>query len=795
MQYSEDSKKNTSLSTPVSSDSSELDAEQRYLTMLYERLDALRERARNRLGDVLITPPAANDQGISERDDLARTHRSRGMQLDAVERGLCFGRIDLDDEQPDDSLYIGRLGLMSEDYDPVLIDWRTPAAEPFYRATYADRMGVVRRRHIHTRGRSVVRLDDDVLDLESVTDNDRSHLMGEGALLASLEAGRTGRMSDIVPTIQAEQDAIIRSEPDGILVVEGGPGTGKTVVALHRAAYLLYNYRHRFARRGVLVLGPNPTFMRYIDQVLPSLGETDVVMATLGELFPGVATARQDPEPAAVPKGDLRMVSVIRRAVELLQYAPPDGIGVRVNGDFYHLDHQTCVRARDRARDTGLVHNRARRYLVDSVLQELTEQSLDRIGREYAGLFDPGSVRGEFSQDPAVHRILDELWPELSPAGLLARLYSDPDFLAAAAPELDDSERAALIRTNPYEWTVGDVPLLDEIALLVGPTDLAVHTAAEAERQAETEAADAEKYARTISMEAAEAEWSADEDKPFVVADSELIAERYSERALDGSIADRALLDREWEFGYAIVDEAQEMSAMAWRLVMRRVPGRSMTVVGDVAQTSSASGADSWAAALDPFAAGEWRRATLSINYRTPEPVMRLAADVLASTTPDAVAPRPVRDGDEPWVRPLESMRELRDAVLDERDRIGEGKVAVITAAERIGDVLDALRWSIPDLALGGSVRALDAAVTVLTPSQSKGLEFDAVIVLDPAAILGVGPEHGAGAGEGTDDRSGDGRARRGSADLYVALTRATRRLGVLYPGGLPVALERLQSR
>src|SRR4051794_13016709 len=269
----------------------ELAREQKYVAALYERLDVLRVRTRGQLDGVLAQGASGTHQNRSERDSFADMYAQRLARLWAVENSLCFGRLDHADET---SLYIGRLGLSDDDQHRLLIDWRAPVAQPFYRATPAAPMGVTRRRHLHTRGRTVTAVDDDLLDLEGLTDADRASLNGEAALLASLGEKRTGRMRDIVATIQSEQDKIIRSDLNGVLVVQGGPGTGKTVVALHRAAYLLYTYRERLERRGVLILGPNPTFLRYIEQVLPSLGETDVMLSTVGELYPGVVANRPE---------------------------------------------------------------------------------------------------------------------------------------------------------------------------------------------------------------------------------------------------------------------------------------------------------------------------------------------------------------------------------------------------------------------------------------------------------------------------------------------------------------------
>src|SRR6266508_711561 len=325
----------------------ELEYEQAYVSILYQRLDTLRVRAADRLA-----------------------------QLWSAESGLCFGRLDLADGT---RRYIGRLGLADDDRESLLVDWRAPAARPFYRATPADPSGVVRRRHLRPKGRIVVDFEDDVLDLDALSDDERSGLSGEAALLAALNASRTGRMGDIVATIQAEQDRIIRSDLRGILVVEGGPGTGKTAVALHRAAYLLYTHRERLARRGVLVVGPNPTFLRYIEQVLPSLGETGVLLATTDELYPGVtATATEPPETAAL-KGSERMAGILAAAVADRQRLPGEDLEIEVDEGTLRLEPELCERARALARDSGQPHNLARRTFVSELLAALTRQVADRI--------------------------------------------------------------------------------------------------------------------------------------------------------------------------------------------------------------------------------------------------------------------------------------------------------------------------------------------------------------------------------------------------------------------------------
>ncbi len=457
---------NSTVREMASTGAAELAQEQAYLTMLYERLDALRAQTVQRLGAVRLGPTAENDQGWSERESFAQEYQDRFAELDAAERNLCFGRLDFDDG---DRLYIGRLGLRSEDRDLLLVDWRARAAEPFYRATPRQRYAVIRRRYLHTVGRRVVSLDDDVLDLDAV---DETHLTGEAALLASLRRGRTGRMDDIVATIQADQDRIIREDLRGILVVEGGPGTGKTVVALHRAAYLLYTYRRQLARRGILVIGPNATFLRYIDQVLPSLGENDVVLATIGSLFPGVDARRPESSQAARIKGNAKMAGVLSRAVTDLRQTPASTIEIKVDGITYRLTPRTCGQARaeaerDRDPDTDapLPHNTARRTFINSVVRQLVRQRVRELGGRR--IWQPGDeedLRAELATAPALQAVLDVLWPELTPQQLLTQLYQQPDRL-----DLTDKERTAIARDTPVPWTPADVPLLDELAELLGP--------------------------------------------------------------------------------------------------------------------------------------------------------------------------------------------------------------------------------------------------------------------------------------------------------------------------------------
>jgi DNA helicase IV len=732
----------------ASNNAAEIAKEQAYLTILYERLDALRTVTAQRLAEVRLGPTAENDQAYSERESFAELYQDRSAELDAAERNLCFGRLDFDDG---DRFYIGRLGLRSEDYDRLLVDWRARAAEPFYRATPAERHGVTRRRHLHTAGRRVVSLDDDVLDLDAV---DATRLTGEAALLASLRRGRTGRMSDIVATIQADQDRIIRDDPGGILVVEGGPGTGKTVVALHRAAYLLYTHRKRLARRGILVIGPSATFLRYIDQVLPSLGENDVVLATTATLFPGAEASGTDSPRAARIKGDARMAGVLARAVEGLRQPLSSAVEIKVDGAAYRLTPRICGQARAEAEqrldpETGapLPHNTARRVFIAAVVRQLDRQRARGSGARPG---DGGDLR-ELAAAPAIRGVLDVLWPEAAPQQLLTRLYADPSRLGLA-----DDERAAVARDTLGPWTPADIPLLDELAELLGPV---AATEREARRQrAEDEAERAQTLEYTSQLVSRLVS-----DGAIVLPPLERdtfvswVAGRNAGDTPHGTLAEQALQDRTWAYGHVIVDEAQELSAMDWRMVLRRCPARSLTVVGDLAQASTPGAADSWAQVLDPAGAGRWRTARLTVNYRTPGAAMALAAALLP---PSAEPPLSVRDsGERPWC--ARAGEDLADLVRRETEMIGTGRVAVIAPPARVAGTAAAVGLSPgPDL---------DAPVAVLTPGEAKGLEFDSVIIVDPAGIEQASP--------------------RGRADLYVALTRTTRRLGLVGPHDLHLTM------
>ncbi|KUI30267.1 RNA polymerase recycling motor ATPase HelR [Mycobacterium sp. GA-2829] len=710
----------------------ELRSERDYVTGLYTRLDGERVRARQKYGAAL-----RGEGALVERDAEVRALAKEMQRLDVADDGLCFGRLDAESGE---RLYIGRIGLFDRDndFEPLLLDWRAPLSRAFYVATAANPEGMHRRRQFHTRGRQVLDFTDEVFGRPSGDEHG-----GESALLAAVNAPRGEGMRDIVATIQAEQDAIIRHDHPGVLVIEGGPGTGKTVVALHRVAYLLYTQRARIERHGVLVIGPNPAFLNHISRVLPSLGETNVVFMTTGDLVPGLSVTAEDP--AADVKGSLQILDVLAAAVADRQRVPEAPMVIELPDVTVRIDPDTAQWAIEEARGSGLPHNHARRVFRETVEYVLTERAVSRIGRGWLSRSDKGAweeLRADVLEDlgdsAQYQAALDELWPFLSPQQLLADLYESPERLRAAGAD------EKLWRAEGSAWTVSDVPLLDELVDLLG-RDTAQDIAAEKQREAEAD------YAEGVLESMVAHEDLMDDEDVLLATDllqGEELAERFTERDTR-DLAERAAADREWTYRHVVVDEAQELSEMDWRVLMRRCPSKSFTVVGDLAQRRSPAGARSWGSMLDAYVPGRWVYGSLTVNYRTPAEIMAVAAAVLADFAPDVEPPESVRaTGVPPWRRRV-TRNELPSAVdefvRDEAEREGTSVV--------IGP---------PDVP--GAVPA----------SEVKGLEFDAVLLVEPERIFD-GP--------------------RGAAELYVALTRATQRLGVVHCAPLPASLAGLVER
>ncbi|MFD1722624.1 HelD family protein, partial [Amnibacterium endophyticum] len=606
----------------------ELEREQRYVAGLYDRLDALRDEARGELERVR-RGGGGTHQARTERDAMARLFEDRLQQLRDVDDRMVFGRLRLTDGA---LRYIGRIGLRDDEQQPLLLDWRAPQSSAFYQATAATPLGVRVRRHLTTRGRSVVGVEDEVFDPDDVPDD--AALTGESALLAALAAQRTGRMHDIVGTIQAEQDRIIRSEARGVLVVQGGPGTGKTAVALHRAAYLLYAQKERLARNGVLVVGPSRSFLEYIEQVLPSLGETGVVLKTLGQLYPGVDAGTVDPAPVAAIKGRARMAEVIRRAVHLRQVAPERPTDVEVDGVVLTVQPEVLQRAIRHAQQTRKPHNEARVVFVKDALSSLTAQLAERVAARGGTIDDEDRrlLREDLRTAHDVKVLLNTAWLPLTPQKLLGDLFTRPDYLARAAPELSPAERELLARARSAAFTIGDVPLLDEAAELLGEADVQGDARAQArEAQRERDLENARAAIENMGVGG--------------LVSAEALADGFAEDGNPLTTAERAAMDRTWTYGHIVVDEAQELTPMQWRLLRRRGPLRSFTIVGDLAQSAASRPPRSWQQAIRPLTE-EFRLERLTVNYRTPREIAELAERRAERDGLPITRSRAVRDGD-----------------------------------------------------------------------------------------------------------------------------------------------------
>ncbi|MEV7093789.1 RNA polymerase recycling motor ATPase HelR [Amycolatopsis sp. NPDC051045] len=711
----------------------ELREERAYVAALYERLDRERAAAQARyhgaLGQTGLTP--------GEREIDVRCRSREAARLDVADNGLCFGRLDA---VSGETSYIGRVGLFDaeNDYEPFLLDWRAPAARPFYVATAATPENMRRRRQFHTMGRRVLDFSDEVLGRPGGTER------GDAALLAAVNAPRGEGMRDIVATIQAEQDEIIRLGHAGVLVVEGGPGTGKTAVALHRVAYLLYTRRERMARSGVLVVGPSPLFLEHIGRVLPSLGESDVVFLTTGDLVPGLRVTAEDAPEVARIKGSPKILDVLAAAVADRQQVPGEPVPVELGDVTVALDADLAAEARLEARRSGRPHNEVRAVFREHAVALVAERVVAKIGEGWLAREDRGlwadlraDVLDELAEHEALDAALDALWPYLTPETVLAPLYTSRRRLAAAGAD------PALLRADGTAWTVSDVPLLDELVDLLGRDDAAERAAAR--RRAEEEAEYASGVMELMKLDREEL----DEDVQLVaenLLDAEDLAGRFAERDTR-DLAERAAADRDWTYGHVVVDEAQELSEMDWRVLMRRCPSRSFTIVGDLAQRRSAAGATAWAPVLAPYVGDRWLYRELTVNYRTPAEIMTVAGTLLTRFAPDARPPESVRAaGVRPWSRRVTD-DELPDAIEDfVRDEAGREGTSVVIGPPGVPGTIP--------------------------PSATKGLEFDAVLVVEPERILAAGP--------------------RGAAELYVALTRATQRLGVLHRDPLPAELTGL---
>ncbi|THA65763.1 ATP-dependent DNA helicase [Streptomyces sp. A0642] len=667
------------------------------MSSLYELLTERLSEARASRASVLKAP--ADSAGEAYEREIAAERLAKEIgRLEGAEKGLVFGRIDWTDGT---ALRIGRIGLHTEEDDlPLLVDWRANAARPFYEATPVHPMDLRRRRHLRLDDRTVVSVSDELLDGTAPTHED---VVGDGPLTEALSARRTGKMHAAVATLQAEQDEIVRSRHRGVTVVQGGPGTGKTVVALHRAAYVLYAFP-RAAEEGVLVVGPNARFLDYISQVLPSLGENDVVLATCQELA-GVFTEAADPFDTARLKGGIGLAEALAGLLRVHQ-APAGDFTVRVGREVVHLSEKEVATARDAAVAAVPGHNPARQVFkelladavteamqrdmgdileqIDADTEKMTGLNLDRFTgaaqRRTEGAADPDpaheldldAIRADLLDDAGVDRAVEALWPRLAPGGLVEELLTDAGALAEHLPGLTEQERSLLLRGPDDPWTSADVPLLDEAASLVeGPPQ------------------------RT--------------------------------------------------YGHVVVDEAQELTAMQWRMIVRRCPARAMTLVGDFAQAGPVATARDWTEALSPHVGPRFKLHNLTVSYRTTQEILESVRDLLTRIAPDQKPTRSLRSGESPRsvTTPQDGsvaavVRELRAQSAAHPDEL----LGVICADARVGEL---------------TARGIVHQARIVPASEARGLEFDGVVVLNPEEIITARPG--------------------GERDLYVALTRATKRL------------------
>lgn len=737
-----------------------IEEEREFVAALYQRLDVLREENQAQLNKVRGTGAVGTMQNISERDAFATMYEDRLAQLNAVDDRLVFGRLDLENGQP---RYIGRIGLSSESRQRLMLDWRAPEAGAFYQATAFARHGVRRRRHLMLKRRVVQGLEDEVLDAALLQEGTENH--GDGALLAALTERRTGQMGDIVATIQAEQDRIIRADRSGILVVQGGPGTGKTAVALHRAAYLLYAHRERLKSAGVLVVGPNSTFMSYIERVLPSLGETGVVMSSLAELFPGVRGVEEQDSRVAEIKGRLEWTGIIAEAVAHRRRTIPEPREVQIDGVAVTVTPKMISRGIDRAVATGKPYNEARETFVKGMVSQIAEK-MERVlqKRSEGNDADRSYLTEDVRSSREVRVLLNLCWLPRTPQALLEDLFTKPQYLADVAPGLTTEERKLLHRPAGSVLTSADVPLLDEAAELLGHLD---ETAGrEQARQEAAHQKDLENAQKAVENAAPQLEEMGIEG----FLDAEAVARANADHGPAMTASERAVVDRSWTYGHIVVDEAQELSPMQWHMLMRRCPLKSFTAVGDTAQGSSVSAARDWREAFAPFIDDRLRVEELTVNYRTPRVLVDLATEVAEANGLNTTRLRAVRDGDyQPVItsvkEPVQLIPAAVEAVAAEHSRLGEGLVATIAPESMIAELREQL-VEVYGKRVGTGAGSMTQDVVALTAREAKGLEFDAVVLVEPAELL-----------EEAEGRVGS---------LYVAMTRSTQSLSVLACRDLP---------
>ncbi|MEU3271668.1 AAA family ATPase [Saccharomonospora sp. NPDC006951] len=690
----------------------EIAIEQSHVDRVYTRLAELRSQAEAmRAKGYEIGHGAAREAVFEQASmlferDMMVFHANQTLQtLDAEYEGLVFGKLDHASSEP---VYVGRLGIRDSEFDNLVTDWRAPAAAAFYQATAEAPMDVVRRRVIRCSGRNVLDVDDDVLMPEAVPAG--MNVVGEGALMAALGRSRGEQMRDIVATIQKEQDEVIRAPWRGVTEITGGPGTGKTAVALHRAAYLLYRYRRQLGGAGVLVVGPSGVFTNYISRVLPSMGETNVDLRALGQVLDGIEGTRHDSAALAAVKGSLRMRKVLLKALRDTPPGAPTEMRIVYRGEVLKLGGKELERVRRKVHTHGGPPNRSRVRAAEALLEALADKAEEHANADNKS-FDRAELITDLGERIDFHRFLVVWWPVLYPAEVLRWLGDERRAARAAKPLLNATEIGMLARSlseRTGDWSVADIALLDELRVLIGPPP---------------------KRRRRQRLEL-----DAEPVRGNTGATTRQRPEHYD------------------EYSHIVVDESQDLSPMQWRMIGRRGKYASWTVVGDPVQSSWPDPSEAQRARDQAFGQRtEHRKYTLRTNYRNSAEIFDLAAKVVEGHADSGELPRAVRTtGLVPQVRTIEKATAEAEVQTAAKELLGavEGTVGVICAMDRVGEVTGWLTGLAED------------RLKVVGSLESKGLEYDAVVLLEPTELI-------------TESLTG----RR---VLYVALTRATQQLTVL---------------
>ncbi len=731
----------------------ELAVEQAHVDRVYTELAKASERAKLVAAEGMArgrterTGEARDEEmtGLFERDALVFHAARRQHALDTQYEGLVFGRLDLEHQadapgphpqQPAPATerevrYIGRLGIRDEHYEPLVMDWRAPAAAPFYRATPVEPLGVLRRRVLRCRGPVVVGIEDDLMVADPPED---LVVVGDGALMAALTRSRGAQMRDIVATIQRHQDEAIRAPARGVTEITGGPGTGKTVVALHRAAYLLYSDRRRYESGGILVVGPSGAYTAYIERVLPSLGEDSVSLRALGDLVDAFTTERHDPPATAAIKGSLRIREVLSRAARDLPPDAPCELRFFVGGYAVRLDAGVLDRVRGQA-----LRQHPRNLAVPAATALLAEAAYRAVRPT-----EREDFLARFGDHPDVESFLAAWWPQVDPREVLLWL-ADPERMRRYAAGVLTPDEAELVRASlavaleTGSWSISDVPLVDDLAARVGPVQQEVESERGFYQIEELE---------TLAQAALPEVYRSAEGAPS--SQSQRVSADPRERLLAGTI------ERVPEYAHVLVDEAQDLSPMQWRLLGRRGRYASWTVVGDLAQSSWPDPVEAAVAREQAWGGQAYRHFHMTTNYRNAREIFDYAAAMIRRFVPDADIPDAVRES---GALPVEEA--LGDDVLSavERAVVGlagqvEGTIAVITPdryAVPLGELVPRLGQVDP---------AVAARVRVTDPLSTKGLEYDATVVVDPDEIAAS--------------------CAGGVRTAYVVLTRAAHRMVVL---------------